>query len=223
MAFFQSLLDLFFPPRCVFCGALTDKSLSGPCPKCKDGSLWLKPEEAVLPGRQFSRCVCAGWYEGELRQSIRQFKFLNHPEYAKSYGPVLAKAVHFYLPGAYDLITWMPVSAKRLEERGYDQARLLAEETSAALGTAAVPLLEKTADTRPQSSLTDGNQRWRNVAGVYAVPRPEQVIGKRILLIDDIITSGATLEEGAKALRAAGASQVVAAAFCRTPSHDRGK
>ena len=217
MALLQALLDLFFPPRCVFCGALTEKSLSGPCPKCKDGPLWLTPEEAVRPGRHFSRCVCAGWYQGELRQSIRQFKFLNHPEYAKAYGPVLARAIRFYLPGAYDVISWMPVSAERLKERGYDQARLLAEETAGALGTAAVPLLQKVTDTKAQSSLQDGAQRWSNVSGVYAVPDPAGVAGRRILLIDDIITSGATLEEGARVLRAAGAAQVVAAAFCRTP------
>ena len=221
MSLFQPLLDLFFPPRCVFCGALTDRSLSAPCPKCRDGPLWLKPEEAVRPGKSFSRCVCAGWYEGELRQSIRQFKFLNHPEYAKAYGPTLAKAVRFYLPGAYDVITWMPVSPGRLRERGYDQARLLAEETAAALGTSAVPLLRKTAETKAQSSLNTGKERWSNVAGAYSVSDPEAVTGKRVLLIDDIITTGATLEEGAKALREAGAAQVVAAAFCRTPPRDR--
>lgn len=221
MALFQSILDLLFPPRCVFCGALTDKTLSAPCPKCQDGPLWLTGAEAVLSGKQFSRCVCAGWYEGALRQSIRQFKFLNHPEYAQSYGPVLAKIIRFYLPGSYDVISWMPVSPGRLEERGYDQARLLAEETAAALGTCAVPLLQKTSDTRAQSSLQTGGERWKNVAGVYSVLQPEQVAGKRILLIDDIITSGATLEEGAKVLRMAGAAQVVAATFCRTPPRDR--
>ena len=217
MTFFQSLLDLFFPPRCVFCGALTDRIREAPCPKCADGSLWLTPEDAVRSGEAFSRCVCAGWYTGALRQSVRQFKFLNHPEYAKAYGSVLAKTVRFYLPGAYDVITWMPVSEGRLRERGYDQARLLAEETASALGVAAVPLLKKTAETKPQSSLDEGKARWRTVAGVYAVSDLEGAAGKRILLIDDIITTGATLEEGAKVLRAAGAAQVVAAAFCRTP------
>ena len=67
------------------------------------------------------------------------------------------------------------------------------------------------------SALTDGRLRKSNVAGVYSVPRPHEVAGKKILVIDDILTTGATLEEAAQTLRAAGAAQVVAAAFCRTP------
>ena len=72
-------------------------------------------------------------------------------------------------------------------------------------------------DTPPQSSLTQGRQRRANVAGVYTAPHPAQVAGQRILLLDDILTTGATLNEAARTLRQAGARQVVAAAFCRTP------
>ena len=110
-----------------------------------------------------------------------------------------------------------PVSAARRRERGYDQAQLLAQATAEALGKQAVPLLTKVKDTKAQSALTDGRLRKSNVAGVYSVPRPHEVAGKKILVIDDILTTGATLEEAAQTLRAAGAAQVVAAAFCRTP------
>ena len=119
--------------------------------------------------------------------------------------------------GTYDLITWVPVSPKTLRRRGYDQAQLLAQETARALAAQAVPLLEKTRDTPPQSSLTQGRQRRANVAGVYTAPHPAQVAGQRVLLLDDILTTGATLNEAARTLRQAGARQVVAAAFCRTP------
>ena len=106
---------------------------------------------------------------------------------------------------------------KTLRRRGYDQAQLLAQETARALAAQAVPLLEKTRDTPPQSSLTQGRQRRANVAGVYTAPHPAQVAGQRVLLLDDILTTGATLNEAARTLRQAGARQVVAAAFCRTP------
>ena len=96
-------------------------------------------------------------------------------------------------------------------------AKLLAQETARALAAQAVPLLEKTRDTPPQSSLTQGRQRRANVAGVYTAPHPAQVAGQRVLLLDDILTTGATLNEAARTLRQAGARQVVAAAFCRTP------
>lgn len=216
MALLSKLLDLLFPPRCPFCGG-PEPGENGPCARCKNAEFWLDPAQAVFPGKAFLRCVCVGWYQNELRQSVRRFKFQNHPEYAKAYGPMLAKNVRLFLPGAYDVVTWIPVSAAKLETRGYDQARLLAEALAGTLGKTAVPLLEKSKDTPAQSSLTDPRQRWENVAGVYTVPDPAAAAGKRVLLIDDILTTGATMEEGAKTLRRAGASQVVAAAFCKTP------
>lgn len=217
MSLKRILLDLLFPPRCPFCDALLDKEWRKPCPKCEKADFWLQSDQAIVSGTAFARCACVGWYADKLRDSVRRFKFSNCPDYAKAYGPLLAKTVRFYLPGMYDLVTWVPVSPDTLKSRGYDQARLLAEETAAALGTTAVPLLAKTGKNVPQSSLSDGRQRWRNVAGVYSVPDPGQVAGQRVLVIDDILTTGATLEEAAKTLRRAGATQVVAATFCRTP------
>ena len=217
MALTNLLLNLICPPRCPFCNSPVDRALSAPCPKCRQADFWLEEAQVVTPGTAFLRCVCAGWYRGALRESMRRFKFQGHPDYAKAYGPVLARIIRDYLPGSYDLITWVPVSPATLKERGYDQARLLAEETAKALSTQAVSLLAKMGKNKAQSSLAQGSQRWKNVAGVYSVPDPAAVAGQRILLIDDILTTGATLEEAARTLRRAGATQVVAAAFCRTP------
>ncbi|MBR5533487.1 MAG: ComF family protein [Ruminiclostridium sp.] len=217
MAIWDSILDILFPPRCKFCGSLLDKSSLDPCRKCEKADFWLTPVQAVVLGTEYSRCVCAAWYREPLRTEVSRFKFQNHPDHAKAYGPVLAKQIRFFLPGAYDCITWVPVSEGTLKKRGYDQAQLLVEETAKALGTQAVSLLKKTKDTPAQSSLADGRKRDKNVAGVYAVPDPSLVKGQRVLIIDDIRTTGATLEEAARTLRKAGASQVVAAAFCRTP------
>ena len=217
MAIWDSILDILFPPRCKFCGALLDKASLAPCRKCEKADFWLTPAQAVVSGTEYSRCVCAVWYQDPLRTEISRFKFQNHPDHAKAYGPVLAKQIRFFLPGAYDCITWVPVSQATLKKRGYDQAQLLAEETAKALGTQAVPLLEKVRNNPAQSSLTDGRKRESNVAGVYAVPDPNLVKGQRVLVIDDIRTTGATLEEAARTLRKAGASQILAAAFCRTP------
>lgn len=216
MALLDRILDLVFPPKCKFCGALVDRSSLDPCPKCPP-DLWLEGPQAVVPGVNFARCVCAARYTGALREEVKRFKFRNQPGHAKAYGPMLAKTIRFYLPGAYDLITWVPVSPETLETRGYDQARLLAEETAKALNTEALPLLAKVKNNKSQSSLEGANQRRKNVKGVYAVPDPTLLAGKRVLAIDDILTTGATLEEAARTLRQAGAAQVVAAAFCRTP------
>lgn len=215
MALRQALLHLFFPPKCPLCGRLLDQG-QALCPGCAGGEFWLSGPQALFPGRQYIRCACAGAYTGKLRDSVLKFKFSNHPEYAKTYGPILAQTIRTYLPGAYDCVTWMPVSPETLQKRGYDQAQLLAQEAAKALGREAVPLLAKTGKNVPQSSLQEGRQRWANVAGMYSVPRPDLAAGQRVLLIDDILTTGATLEEGAKTLREAGAVQVVAAALCRT-------
>lgn len=217
MALTNFLLNLIFPPKCPFCNSPTDQGPLLPCAKCRKADFWLEGEQAVVTGEHFLRCACAGWYQGELRASMRRFKFYGHPEYAKAYGPMLAKTIRFYLPGSYDLITWVPVSPATLRDRGYDQAQRLAQETAKALSVQALPLLAAKEKPRPQSSLNQNRQRRSNVAGVYTAPDPAAVAGQRVLLIDDIITTGATLEEAARTLRQAGATQVVAAAFCRTP------
>ena len=144
-------------------------------------------------GQNFVRCACAGWYRGGLWDSLRRFKFSGQKGYAATYGPILAQAVRTYLPGSYDVLTWVPVSPARRKERGYDQAQLLAQATAQALGTEAVSLLAKTGHNAPQSSLTQGSQRRSNVAGVYTVPQPEAVAGRRVLGDRRHLTTGATL------------------------------
>jgi ComF family protein len=218
MGLSNRFLNLLFPPKCPLCGEVMDQGPQGEfCRSCREDTFWLSPAEACRTGTSFCRCVCVGWYEGRLKESVRRFKFQNRPNYAAVYGPLLAQTISQHLAGDYDLLSWVPVSPATLKTRGYDQAQLLAEETGKALGQAPVSTLDKTGQNVPQSSLESSGQRWRNVMGVYAVPRPADIAGKRILLIDDILTTGATLEEASRTLLAAGASQVNAAALCRTP------
>lgn len=220
MALLRSVLDLLYPPKCPFCGGTGTSGQKGPCARCQDAPFWLEGGQAVVKGRDFVRCACAAWYQEPLRTAVKRFKFSNQPQYAAAYGAVLAQTIRTYLPGSYDLLSWVPVSPATLKHRGYDQARLLAQEAAQVLNREAVPLLAKTGHNRPQSSLAHGEQRWKNVAGVYTVPHPEEVTGQRILLIDDILTTGATLNEAARTLRQAGAAQVVCSTLCRTPSTD---
>lgn len=94
----------------------------------------------------------------------------------------------------------MPLSAKRCHRRGYDQAQLLAEAAAEVLGTKAVPLLRKARDVSPQSRLRTPEERRANISGCYVVRSADAVRGKRILLIDDVITTGSTLSECARML-----------------------
>lgn len=221
MSLLTDILDLLFPPVCPFCGKAGGGKAGVTCSGCEKADFWVPLEQRVFSGRAFARCVCVGWYQDRLRDSVRQFKFHNHRSYATAYGKAMAEEVRRFLPGAYDCITWMPVSEKRLQERGYDQARLLAEAMGEVLNKPVLPLLKKVRDNPAQSSLTDGRDRATNVAGAYAVPDPTAVEGRRVLLTDDIFTTGSTLEEGAGTLMKAGCSQVVCAVLCRTPGHEQ--
>lgn len=105
--------------------------------------------QAVVTGEAFARCVCAGWYREPLRASLRRFKFSGRRDYAKAYGPVLAQAVRTYLPGTYDLITWVPVSPKTLRRRGYDQARCWPRRPPGPLPPKPFPCWRKRGTPRP--------------------------------------------------------------------------
>ena len=115
-------------------------------------------------------------------------------------------------PESFDVLTWVPVSRLRKFCRGYDQVELLAQTVGWELGLKPVPVLQKLRNNRQQSKIRDAAVRRANVLGVYRVIYPDAVKGKRILLLDDILTTGATASEAARVLLTAGAKEVHCAA-----------
>ena len=111
-------------------------------------------------------------------------------------------------PDGFDCITWVPVSRLRKFRRGYDQVELLAKAVGQELGMEPVPLLKKVRNNRQQSRITGSAERRANVLGVYRITDPEAVRSKRIVLLDDILTTGATAGECARVLLTAGAKEV---------------
>ena len=209
------VLDLLFPPKCVFCGKVLDSGESGFCRRCQRELPWLTDGEAELTGEFFSLCAAPLRYQDKVRDSIHRYKFKGRRGYHKVYGKLVAQCVHDHLDGRYDLITWVPLSDRRKRERGYDQAFRRASAGSRELGDVAVETLRKERNTDPQSGITEDAQRRANVLGAYTPVDPELVAGKRILLIDDVITTGSTLSECARTLRTMGAEDVVCAALAR--------
>ena len=205
MLLWEALLELLYPSKCVLCGKLLDGNETNLCGSCRRA---LRPftGKAAKPALTSSVTVAYA-YEDPLRQSLLRYKFQGRSYYAGAYGAMLGMQIlreHL----EFDVITWVPVSRKRRRKRGYDQAELLAKATARELGRRAEPLLEKFRDIPPQSGIQDAARRKANVLGVYRMRPGAAVQGKRVLLIDDILTTGATLGEAARVLMQAGAGEV---------------
>ena len=211
-----ALLDLLFPPRCVFCRRLLHRGEEGICPRCQQELPWALGAEAEQTGEFFSLCASPLWYQDQVRASFHRYKFKGVRGYSRTYGRLVAQCVQDHLAGRYDLITWVPLSRARLRQRGYDQAMLLASAAALALDDVAAETLCKVRDTEAQSGLGKNDaSRRANVLSAYQVTDPALVEGRRVLLIDDIVTTGSTLSECAR-VRTAGATDVVCAALARS-------
>ena len=211
MSILQELLDLIYPPRCPFCRRLLRKKETPVCPDCMR-SLQRVPESAQRRDlKNIELAVAPLYYEGEVRASLLRYKFRGVTAYARAYAGFLQKCIDENEISC-DSITWVPLSKRRLRTRGYDQAELLARELAALTGLPCERLLVKTVNNRAQSQTGNAEARKANAAGVYACPCPEKAAGKRILLVDDIITTGATVTECARVLKEAGCGAVFAAA-----------
>lgn len=209
MSVWEQLLNLLFPPKCPFCGRILDSP--GVCDTCRKELPWTEEHEAVREGTDSLRCAAPLWYEGKVREAILRLKFYGAAATAETLGALMAQCAAEHLSGEFDLVTWVPVSRKRRWKRGYDQAELLARAVCRAWGVKPVALLRKTMNNPAQSGLKEDAARRANVLGVYEMRPSAEVSGRRVLLIDDVCTTGATLTECSKVLREAGADAVVCA------------
>ncbi len=212
-------LDLLFPRKCVLCGKLLDSCETDICRTCRVNA-------PRTPGSNRRLSYLADWtavwyYEDHVRESILRYKFGGARCYADAYGRLLGMRVLQDFPGSFDLLTWVPVSKKRRRKRGYDQVELLACAVSRETGIRGERLLRKIRDNPPQSGIDDDARRRANVLGVYRAENPELVSGKRILLLDDVITTGATAGECARVLLTAGAKEVYCAAVASARGHTK--
>lgn len=219
MNVFKALLDLLFPPKCPFCRRVVDGA--GVCEACEKSLPWTKGEEGLRTGVDELVCAAPLFYEGAVRDALLRLKFHGADYLTRPLGELLAQCAAEQFAGEFDAVTWVPVGPGRLKKRGYDQAQLLAESVCRLWGTVPERLLVKTGDNPAQSRLADAAARRANVLGMYEIAPGAQVTGRRILLIDDICTTGSTLTECVRMLRSGGAERVVCAAVARTrPERD---
>ena len=218
MKLFHLILDLLFPPKCVLCGKLLQKSELDLCHSCRSEiSDHPKPKNPI----QFLASRTVLWYyEGNVRKSLLRYKFSNRRSYAASYGRLLAMKLQREYPDGFEVLTWTPISPLRKFRRGYDQVELLAQTVAEELGMEITPTLTKIRHNPPQSGIQGYAKRKANVLGAYRAEHQERFRGKRVLLLDDIVTTGATASEAARVLLTAGAKEVTLAAIAAA-SHEQ--
>lgn len=207
------ILDLLFPRKCALCRKLLSDGETDYCRSCRTKAprfpvLQEKEHPSGKSKLQFLDSVIAVWYYKEnVREAILRLKFHKASFLAEPLGRSLALKVLEAHPDGFDCLTWVPVSPRRKRKRGYDQAELLARSVGKELGIPVVPLLQKVRDNPAQSGMS-GEDRKANVLGVYRVRKGADPSGKRVLLVDDVFTTGATAEECGRVLLEGGAKEV---------------
>ena len=210
-----ALLDLVYPRRCAGCG----KRGVWLCVPCEAAGQLFSGSLCTVCGvpERDAGCLCGvlpqgidqvrsvGPYEGWLRSAVIQMKYGGEWARARHLAPWLANACEELLPA--DALVPVPLHPARRKQRGFNQTEKLAEALGAELAVPVEVNLRRTRKTAPQVRL-DAEGRQRNVDGAFELVAGASVVGKRLILVDDVITTGATLGACAQVLRAGGATGV---------------
>ncbi len=215
----ERVLDLLFPPKCPFCQKILAEPRAPVCPECRPGLPWLEGAAAERQVDFADGCFSPLAYRGTVPQAVHRYKFSRVRALGKPFAALMTQCLSDRLPERADLLCWAPLSKKRLRERGFDQAELLAREVGRLLSVPAVPTLEKTRNTAPQSELEEASARRANAQGAYSLLPGAGLTGRRVVLVDDVVTSGATLSACAALLRQAGAERVYCLTLAQARSH----
>jgi ComF family protein len=228
--FFKAILDILFPPLCHVCRSFiseqTEIHLCQPCrekirvvgsPLCTICGVPFATENGsdhtcghcLTHRRQFAGARAATFFEGPLQELIHRFKYGKKLQLSRPLGLLTAAALGDYHPArTADYLVPVPLHRRRLQERGFNQSQLIGQVLAKNWG---IPLsvhnLRRIRWTAPQTGLTAA-ERERNIRGAFAVSSPETLKGKRLLLVDDVYTTGSTVSECAKTLHLAGAEVV---------------
>lgn len=226
----DDLLELLFPPRCQLCGSFASDPL---CESCSAEALLVEspwclycgtplapgrcPEQLCAEcraGRWLSGMRAAGLHAEKLREAVIRYKFEGRTRLAATFGEMLARLIEAEArQGGLPLrdcaaLVPVPLHRNRRRWRGFDQTELLCEVIAERVGIAIwTDIMTRVRDTPPQVQVS-GSRRRENVQGAFEVTRRAKVAGECIILVDDVFTTGATMEECALELRRAGAAAV---------------
>jgi ComF family protein len=225
----EIILQFFLPLQCPCCEKFLEEGEKGFCKSCLSEIQWISPPfcsicgtpfpsreiechpcgDCMVKKRYFTTARALGSYEGSLKRAIHQWKYEGKNILTPSFGKWMIEGFYKYWDTSFfDLLIPVPLHKKRLKERGFNQALLLVKELSRATG---IPykkrILFKKKQSIPQVDL-NLVEREKSIRGSFDINRKEEIKGKRILLIDDVYTTGATVNECSKVLISAGAKRV---------------
>ena len=213
----RSCVNALLPDTCAVCGYHLTDNLLPICASCMRSI-----RSGVIPNTASSKFIknisACRVYNGTIKKCIQQFKFCGKRTMTCVFRELICDHFNGNLTKAYpvDLILPVPISPERRRKRGFNQARLITETLPPALRRLAdYNNLIKTRNTPPQTGLTR-KERMQNLKGAFAIKASFNLVNKKILLIDDVVTTGATLDTCAKELRRAGAGEIYGFAIART-------
>ena len=208
----RRLICLITPERCPYC----QRVIKTFCPCCSKCEARLPDETLVTYIDTKVSVFSAVPYEGNYAEAIKRIKFRGRKRYVFQIAPVIYKAATRKIRFAsFDLITFVPFHPLDYKSRRYNQSELIAEELSGLSELSCLPVLAKKKQTKRQHTLTL-KERETNLINVFKVSDKKLIKGKRILLVDDIVTSGNTLKECSRTLLKAGAEEVMCITFAKT-------
>lgn len=197
-----TITNLFYPPVCGICGKLNEDFLCKKCEKLLESQSKFEIQEKQNINLYFDKHLYIFQYEGIIRKLIIDYKFNEKSYLYKTFVNFLLKNKKFFeILKSYDTIIPVPISKKRKKDRGYNQSTLIAREISKRLKIELnTSCLYKAKDIVAQSTL-NREEREQNIKDVYELKNVKELEKKKILLIDDIYTTGSTLNECSKILR----------------------
>ncbi len=211
---FSKILDIIFPPKCGFCGKINKDYL---CKKCEVKIKYLKRDSIKKVKNAFFKYHLYAYnYKNEIREKMLNYKFHDEPELAETFSKLMLKneKICRFLK-TYDIIIPVPMYRKKQILRGYNQADLIAKKVAKELNIEYIKdALIKTKQTKTQSSLS-AKERQNNVKDAYTYNTKQKIKDKKIILFDDIYTTGSTAKECSRILKLSGAKEVSVLTFAK--------
>ena len=229
MKFRSTLIQFLLPPQCPCCEKFLEEGQQGFCANCLSEIRWIEPPFCSVCGipfisggtenhpcggclthrKYFTMARALGAYEGSLQEAIHRWKYEGKTYLTPFFAKWMVEGLNRYWePDSFGLLIPVPLHRQRLRERGFNQILLLVKEISFRTG---IPyrktILQKKKPTIPQVTLS-GLEREKGVKGAFHVIGGEELTGKSVLLVDDVYTTGATVNECSKMLRRGGAERV---------------